>query len=170
LLLVSPVVVLAIVGACFVARSGDVTARRHASVALAVFACYAVLVAGWSGSDTVEVPGPRYLIPALPFLVIPLAAAWPRARVYAIATALWGGAVMGAALFTDLLLGQNEPVLHAYRERVANRQFAPTIFSMALGRAGIVVYLALVAAAVVGLFRATMRVPPMVQASVGELT
>ena len=34
---------------------------------------YIVLCAGWSGTPLLEDPGPRYLIPALPFLAVPLA-------------------------------------------------------------------------------------------------
>ena len=34
---------------------------------------YLVLCAGWSGLPLLEEPGPRYLIPALPFLAVPLA-------------------------------------------------------------------------------------------------
>ena len=34
----------------------------------------------WKGTPALEEPGPRYMIPAIPFLAVPLAAAWPKVR------------------------------------------------------------------------------------------
>ena len=62
-----------------VARAvGERDRRRHAVVGLAIVVPYLVLCAGWSGLPTLEEPGPRYLIPALPFLAVPIAAMWER--------------------------------------------------------------------------------------------
>ena len=74
----APIALVGIGAATYLAISGTGAARRHAIVALAIAVPYLVLCAGWSGLPLLEEPGPRYLIPALPFLAAPLAATWDR--------------------------------------------------------------------------------------------
>jgi hypothetical protein len=148
LLFVSPVVLVALVAAYLVARGrGTNDARTHSLVALAVFVPYALLVAGWSGTPLLEEPGPRYLIPALPFLAVPLAVMWDRCRPAALVTSVWGAAVCAAGTVTLLFVAPGNAPFHVYFERVARFDFNPTVWSMAVGPIGAVVYVAVIAIA-----------------------
>ena len=75
-----------------------------AIVGLAVLAGYLALCVGWSGLPILEEPGPRDLIPALPFLAVPLAAMWERLRMPALLAAAVGAMVSVPAAFTYILL------------------------------------------------------------------
>jgi hypothetical protein len=55
-------------------------------------------------------------------------------------TATWGGAVQFVAVFSSILIPQEAPILHEYLDRVTARAFAPTVWSMGLGTAGVVLY------------------------------
>jgi hypothetical protein len=157
LLLVSPVILVALGGALWVAGSVAGEARRHAIVALVIAAAYLVLAAGWSGTPLLEEPGPRYMIPAFAFLALPLALVWPRIpRVCAIA-AIWGAVLMTIASLTYVLLvvGENPTRYFAY---VVARNFSRNLWTMAFGRAGVALYLATVAAAGRLVWR-TLRTP-----------
>src|SRR5262249_12908390 len=79
LIIGAPIGIVGIVAAVWLARTTTGVMRRHAVVGLAIIVPYLILVAGWSGTPILEEPGPRYLIPALPFLPLPLAP--PRTRL-----------------------------------------------------------------------------------------
>jgi hypothetical protein len=147
LLLLSPLVVIGVAAAVVVTRSAG-QFRRDGAVAVAIAFGYLLLVAGWSGTETLETPGPRYLVPMVPFLAAPVAALWGRLRVACIAAAAWGAALQVTATTTSLLIGQSEPAVRAYLDRLREGRFAPTIWSLTLGRAGVVVYLGLAALSV----------------------
>jgi hypothetical protein len=157
LLLTSPVILLAVAAAIVVARDGRGAARTDARVALAVFVPYFLLVAGWTGTPLLEQPGPRYLIPALPFLAAPLAGMWARFRPVAVITALWGGAVMVAGSVTMHLVRPHDQPFHVYFSNVLDRRFNPTLWSIMFGPAGVFVYVGLIAVAGLGLLRAQRR-------------
>ncbi len=116
-------------------------------IALAVLVPYVVLCAGWSGTPLLEDPGPRYLVPAVPFLAVPLAAAWDRVRVAAVFLAVIGGLFAFAALWTQILVPQGTSLLTADRARFQHHEFAPTIWSIAFGRLGVLVYVAAIGGA-----------------------
>jgi hypothetical protein len=154
LLIGAPIAFVGIAGAVWLVVSGAGAARRHAIVALAVLVPYLVLCAGWSGLPLLEEPGPRYLIPALPFLAVPLAAHWDR---------LWRpmllGAVIGALVAvpdatTYILLRPKQPAIPELLRRVRHGEFLPTLWSMAFGRAGIVLYAVSVVLVIAGVTRA----------------
>jgi hypothetical protein len=154
LLIGAPIAFVGIVGAIRLIVAGSAAARRHSIVALAVLVPYLVLCAGWSGLPLLEEPGPRYLIPALPFLAAPLAACWDR---------LWRpmllGAVIGALVAipdatTYILLRPKQPAIPELLRRVRSGEFLPTLWSMAFGRSGIVLYALSVVLVVGGLVRA----------------
>jgi len=149
--LTAPVAIVGIGSAAWLASRGSGRARAHAVVALAVVVPYVVLCAGWSGTPLLEDPGPRYLIPALPFLAVPLAATWERVRVVAVPAAFVGGLFAAAATWTQLLVPQGTSLLTADRYRVQHLDFVPTVWSMGLGRVGVVLYGASVIAVVIGL-------------------
>jgi hypothetical protein len=151
--IVAPVVLLAAGCAVWLACTGEGAVRTHAVVAIVVFGAYLVLCAGWSGTPLLEEPGPRYLAPALPFLAVPLAAAWERVRVAAVFLAIVGGLFAFATLWTQILVPQGTSLLTANRARVQNHDFAPTIWSMGFGRFGVLLYGVIVAAAGILLVR-----------------
>jgi hypothetical protein len=148
LLFVSPVVVVGLVAAARLARQESGALRTHALLALAVFVPYWVLIAGWSGTPILEQPGPRYLIPALPFLAVPLAMMWERLRPWAVLATAWGVVVMAAGSVTFHLVAPNDAPARVYVGRVLHREFARTLWSMAFGRAGGVLYVSTVGLAV----------------------
>ncbi len=159
LLIGAPIAFVGVGGAIWLVVSGAGAARRHAIVGLAVFVPYLVLCAGWSGLPLLEEPGPRYLIPALPFLAVPLAANWDR---------LWRpmlvGAVIGALVSipdatTYILLRPKQPAIPELLRRVRVGEFLPTLWSMALGRAGIALYALSVVLVVAGLARVWRNAP-----------
>ncbi len=141
LVLTSPIVIVGVIAAvAVVAQRPD--ARREGIVALVVFASYLALVSGWSGTPILEDPGPRYLIPAIPFVAVPLALAWRRVRTIGWIAILWGAWLMIGAATTDILVGIGESPLRQVADDVRNRRFIPTVWSLQLGTVGIWLYAA----------------------------
>jgi hypothetical protein len=136
----APIAIVGLVAAGWLAISGSGTVRRHAIVALAVAVPYLVLCAGWSGLPLLEEPGPRYLIPALPFLVVPLAATWDRLWRPMLIAGLAGAIVSVPASTTFILLRIKQPPFPELLNRVRAHEFLPTLWSMAFGRFGIFLY------------------------------
>jgi hypothetical protein len=140
LLLTNGVVLVGLAAAVMVARSRNLIERRHAVMALAVAVPYLVLCVVWKGTPALEEPGPRYMIPALPFLTVPLAVAWPKIRRIALVAIALSAIVAIGATTTHLLAAKNEQVLPAMIRRVVHLDFLPTLWSMGFGRLGIVIY------------------------------
>lgn len=137
----APIALIAIGCAVWQVGAGDRPAvRTHAIVALAIVIPYIVLSAGWSGTWLLEDPGPRYLIPSLPFLAVPLAAGWNRVRAVAVPVAIFGVLLAAASTWTQLLVPRGTSVLTADRFRVQHHMFASTLWSMGLGPAGTIAY------------------------------
>ena len=151
----APVAFVALLGVVWSIRSGSRLERTHALIALAVFVPYAALCAGWSGLPLPEETGPRYLIPVLPFLAVPLAAHWDRLwRPAALAAAVGALVAVPAATTFNLLRINQSPFPEMFR-RVQHRLFLPTLWSMGLGRLGVALYAASVVGAGVLLLRAS---------------
>src|SRR5690606_28831245 len=123
-------------------------ARREAIVALAVFVPFLLLQSSWPNPWGGEMPGPRYLIPALPFLIVPLAAAW-RARSLALAVGI-GVVAMGLPVITSALTAVNGGNIVGHLQNLRDEGLTPTIFTMAVGPVGWVVHLAAAALVVRG--------------------
>jgi hypothetical protein len=150
----APIALVALVAAVWLVISESGSVRRHAIVALAVTIPYLVLCAGWSGLPLLEEPGPRYLIPALPFLAVPLAACWDRLWRPMLLAAVAGAAVSVPTATTYILLRIKQPPFPELLDRVRAHAFLPTLWSMAFGPAGIVLYAVSVVLVVAGLARA----------------
>jgi hypothetical protein len=148
LLVLTPIAVLALGAAAIVVRRGG-PARVHAAVALSIAVPYTVLVAGWSGTPLLEEPGPRYMVAVMPFLVVPLAVMWEQWRPIARATGLWGAVVMAGATFTYMDVGIGEPRISGYLRHVQAHNFPATLWSIAFGRVGVLLYATSVIAAAV---------------------
>jgi hypothetical protein len=160
LLIGAPIAFVGLVGAAWLVASGDGAARRHAIVAIAVIVPYLILCAGWSGLPLLEEPGPRYLIPALPFLAVPLAATWDRLWRPTLLAALIGAAISIPDATTYILLRPKQPAFPELFRRVREAEFLPTLWSMAFGRLGIVVYAVTVALVVASFVRVVRRPEP----------
>jgi hypothetical protein len=146
LLIVSPIVLVAICAAYWYARYASADLGRNSIVACGIVAGYIVLSAGWSGTHLLEEPGPRYAIPALPFLAVPLAAAWRRIARLAYAVSAWGALLMIGAATTFILVPVGGSPIGDYVSRLVHHQFAPTIWSIALGPVGVMLHAASVVA------------------------
>ena len=117
-------------------------ARSDSLIAIVIFLGYALLVTGWSGTLFLEEPGARYLIPAIPFLVVPLAHSWPKVARVGRICGIWGASLMIAATITVNLVPHDQSIVFGYIRYVARGQFRPTIWSIAFGPVGVLMYAA----------------------------
>ena len=99
LFILTPVVLFAVAGA-LLAIAKRTSTRRDAWVALVSLALMLVVSTGIDGYGGAS-PGPRYLIPVLPLLAVPLASAWRRWPLFCGATAAIGAAFMLLANVTN---------------------------------------------------------------------
>jgi hypothetical protein len=147
LLVLGPVIVLGVAGAVLLYRRGR---RAEALVIGAVAVSFVLYDSGFWGPFGGWGPGPRYLIPALPFLAVPLALAWRRWPLTTGGLAAVSAAIMLAATATDPLLPDGAHPSRWWRLLV-HGHFTRTI------ALGIVPFALLVAVAVVLVVRATPR-------------
>jgi hypothetical protein len=101
LLALTPVIAMGVAGAVALRR----TFRAEANVILGICAVYFVYNAGYWLPFGGGSPGPRFLIPALPFLALGLAVAWKRWPALTLATAVPSTVFMIAAALTKPLIG-----------------------------------------------------------------
>lgn len=118
-----------------------------------------LLQAGWSNPWGGSGPGPRYIAPALPFLVVPVAHVLRDSSSRARATVVGMGVVtMGLVLVTYELLPIGGMLISTHlRYLTGDHGLNPTVFTMAFGPVGWIVHLGLVTAAVVHLRRVWPR-------------
>ena len=106
---IAPVLAPAIVGAVLLWRRGD---RWVATIPMLVTGLFLVYdsanVNPFGGSS----PGPRYLLPVLPFLAIPLAAAWRAIPGVTAGLAVGAALFMAGATMTSPLGAGDQQVLH----------------------------------------------------------
>ena len=103
LLAITPVAAAAIAGLVLLWRSGRLKAEAAAIVAIC--ALYFVYNAGYWLPFGGGTPGPRFLIPALPFLALGLATAYRRLPAITLALAIPSFVFMGAAAISFPLIG-----------------------------------------------------------------
>jgi hypothetical protein len=104
ILTLTPVLTVAVAGA-FLMRQGS--RRVEANVILAVAATYFIYNAGYWLPFGGGTPGPRFMIPALPFLALGLAVAYRRMPALTLAMAIPSAILMLAGSMTYPLLGDN---------------------------------------------------------------
>lgn len=150
LLVLTPLVAVGLAGLVWVAWRRGGAVRRDAVVALVVLTAFVALMAGWSNPTGGASPGPRYVVPALPFLAAGVAWMWQRLPSVTVAAAAFGTITMALGTFTLPLAQPTEhsALLH-WVERMRDGRRADTLLTGALGDWAIL--LPLVAAAVVGL-------------------
>jgi hypothetical protein len=147
LLLTNSIVLVGLAAAILVARSPRRVVARNATVAVAVSALYLALCIVWKGTHALEEPGPRYMIPAIPFLAVPLAAAWSRLRRVALVAMGLSTVVAVGAATTNLLVAHQLQVFPEMLRRMLHGRFSPTLWSMGLGWPGVLLYLVTVGCA-----------------------
>lgn len=127
LFVLAPILVLALVGIVLLVRRG---LRAEAFTIAGVTLAYLLYNAGYFLPFGGEVPGPRFLISALPFLGVPLALAFRRLPGPAIALALASAVLMATATITDPLI-ENEADTGLWGPALAGGDFQQTILSAA---------------------------------------
>jgi hypothetical protein len=103
LLVLTPVIVMAVVGVVLMRRRGH---RAEANTILAVAAVYFLYNSGYWLPFGGGTPGPRFLIPALPFLAIGLAFAYQRLPALTLGLAIPSGLFMVVGSMTYPLIGK----------------------------------------------------------------
>ncbi len=149
-LVLTPIVLAGLVGAVLVVvrrRPG----RADAWVALSVFAAFWLFEgtrrSAWPGPLGGEMPAPRHLLPALPFLAAPLAWLWARRPRLCLGLTAVGTATMSLPLVLLHLIPPDAPYLDWYRQQLDEHGVVPTVLTLGLGPLGWLVHLALVVAA-----------------------
>jgi hypothetical protein len=127
LLVGSPVLAMALVGTVLLYRRGR---RAEALVIGAVFSAFLVYNSGYWLPFGGGSPGPRFLIPVLPFLAVPLAIAWRRFPATTLALAIPSVLTMAAATVTLPMIGNGDTGIWVHLIDVGN--FEQTVAS-ALG-------------------------------------
>src|SRR5262249_56417148 len=97
-----PVLVMGIVGAVMMRRGSR---RTEANVILAVAIVYFIYNAGYWLPFGGGSPGPRFLIPAMPFVAVGLATAYRRLPAITLGLAVPSAAFMTVGMLTFPLLG-----------------------------------------------------------------
>ena len=140
LLLFTPIVILAVWGLLRLARSPELDRRRHGIVGLLVFGGFLVLQSAWLNPWGGEAPGPRYIIPSLPFLIVGMAEAWNRAPRFQWFAIRWSVLAMSMAVVADHLTPEGSFAVVAQLQNL--RDFGPvhTLWTMLLGPVGMVVH------------------------------
>jgi hypothetical protein len=103
LLVLTPIVVMSVVGVLIMRRAGH---RSEANTILAVAAVYFIYNAGYWLPFGGGTPGPRFLIPALPFLAIGLAFAYKRLPALTLGLAIPSALLMLIGSITYPLIGR----------------------------------------------------------------
>jgi hypothetical protein len=106
LLTLAPVLVMAIAGVVVMHRSGR---RAEANTIGAIALAYLVYNAGYWLPFGGGSPGPRFLIPVLPFLAIGLGPAWRRWPAVTLALAAISATTMVAATMSYPMIGSQDP-------------------------------------------------------------
>jgi hypothetical protein len=125
LLRLTPVLAAAVAGIFVLRRSGHRSEARMAAVVAGAFlvfnACFYLPFGGWT-------PGPRYMIDALPFLALPMAAALRRAPLLTLALGAISAATMFVAAVTIPELPESFPT-STWWHRFGHGIFAPLVGS-----------------------------------------
>jgi hypothetical protein len=151
LLVMSPIVIVGLWCAVrVVARRGPL--RADAFVALAVSGFLLAIISMWGNPWGGGTPGPRYLLPAVPLLAVPLAAEWATLRRLALLAGMVGFVVGLLPVLTDYAI-EGSVVLRGYLDLLRDGELTDTVWTMWLGGAGWALHAATVVAAAVALVR-----------------
>lgn len=127
LLTLAPVLVLAIAGVVALRRAGR--HRAEATTIAAIGLAYFVYNAGYWLPLGGGSPGPRFLVPVLPFLALGLAVAWRRWPAVTLALTAISATTMIAATMSHPMIGVNDPGV--WVERIGSGVFQHSILDLA---------------------------------------
>jgi hypothetical protein len=157
MLALTPVIALGVVGTVLLYRRGR---RAEALTIGGVALAFLVYDAGYWLPFGGGSPGPRFLVPVLPFLALGMAETWRRLPATTLVLSVCGGVVMAIATLTYPLIGTGN--IWQWWTRLDNGIFQHTVFSLfGLGDGWLAllpVLLALAAAVLLGA-RATGTLP-----------
>jgi hypothetical protein len=146
LLVLSPVLALAVVGNVLLYRRGR---RAEALVIGSVSLAFLIYNAGYWLPFGGGSPGPRFLIPMLPFLAVPLALAYRRFPAVTLALAIPSAVLTLVATTTQPLIGFDWTGYWAHVLATGNfEQTVATVLGAGNGWGGLLPFLAAVAAAI----------------------
>jgi len=155
LLTLTPVIVMAVVGVVLMHRRGRVAEARVIGAVAALHFIYNAAYWLPFGGGT---PGPRFLIPALPFLAVGLACAYRRLPALTLALAIPSVACMVAGALTFPLIGDNGTAIWVERWRLGSLEHTVlTVLGVSEARLAMLPVLAAVAAAIALAALATPR-------------
>jgi hypothetical protein len=153
LLVMSPIVIVGLWCAVrLLARRGPL--RADAFVAVGVSAFLLAIISMWGNPWGGGTPGPRYLLPAVPLLAVPLAAEWRSLRRLALLAGALGFVVGLLPVLTDYAI-EGSVVLRGYLDLLLDGELTDTVWTMWLGGPGWAVHAATVAGAAFVLARVT---------------
>lgn len=167
-LLASPIVIIALVASVWLVLRGE--HRTEGVLATVLFLLYLLIPLFWGNPWGGDSPGPRYMVTALPFLVVPAAVAYERFRRPTLLAVLVSVVTMLAAMLTDPMLERSGDYgLNVWARWVADGVFVPNVIEVALGAPRVPAMLGILAAAgVTGL--ALVRAHRAVEASRASVT
>jgi hypothetical protein len=124
LFVLAPVLAMGVVGVVLLARRGR---RAEAWTIAAVAAVYLVYDSGYWLPFGGGTPGPRFLMPLIPFLALPLALSWRRFPVTTLALAVPSALFMLTATLTFPLIGDG--AIGFWKKLIDAANFEPTVFT-----------------------------------------
>lgn len=153
LFIFTPIVLVGVIGLIMRWR------RRHEEavwIALAILAGFFLIQAGWPNPWGGESPGPRYVLPALPFLVLGVARIWRSmsALVRRVVLVVSLTSMVLASIVLHLVGGGGALIGFHVRE-LFNGGPVPTIFTVMFGPFGWILHLVLVGLAIGHVVRVT---------------
>lgn len=140
----TPIVIIGVIGLIRNMRSE----QRDLIVPTLVFLGFFLLQSGWVNPWGGETPGPRYMIPGLPFLVVAVARTLPKVSA-PVRNGLIGLGLlsMGLAVVTLPLVLTGDTLIVGHVRNISRFGLNPTIFTIALGPAGWAVHVLAITAA-----------------------
>ncbi len=162
----TPIVIIGTVGLIQNMRSE----RRDLLVPAMVVTGFFLLQSGWVNPWGGETAGPRYMIPAMPFLVVAVARVLPQlAQRVRLAIIGLGMVSMGLVLVTMPLVLTGETLIVGHLRNIGRFGLNPTIFTIAFGPLGWAIHLALIALAILFVRRSWPAPEPSTSAPTTDL-
>ena len=121
---ITPVVLVGLYGVWMMRKNGS---RAEANTIIAIVALFFIYDSGYWLPFGGGTPGPRFLIPTLPFIALGFAEAWRRIPATTLVLSACGFVVMTTALVTYPLVGAGN--LYQWQERALDNTFQHTILS-----------------------------------------
>jgi hypothetical protein len=137
----TPLMLVGIVGLALQLRAPSVE-RARVVIPLAVVALFLVFHAGWTDATGGDSPGPRHLVPSIPFLASGVAYAWQRYARIAKVAAVLGIAFMMLATFTNPIASEHVSAVQSWLHDVRIGAWADSLLTMRLGHWALLVPLA----------------------------